>query len=136
MSEAVSTSPARPPSAWPTWEPNIAPPAFPSMPSSGPAIDLASSGSALPIAPTTCSATGSTSRRQTSMVSSIHSARLQAADVLTPDGRSVAWSSQWSASRTASASASLSACDGVGSACWATALRATSLARFQFTDPS
>ena len=44
MSEALSTSPASPPSAWPTWLPNIAPPAWPSRPISGPAICCASGG--------------------------------------------------------------------------------------------
>jgi hypothetical protein len=41
------------------------------------------------IAPTTCSATGSTRTRQTPVVSSIQSARLQAAVVVIPDGCAV-----------------------------------------------
>ena len=44
MSEAVSTSAASPPIAEPTWVPNIAPPIWPSMPISGPAIACASCG--------------------------------------------------------------------------------------------
>ena len=68
MSLAVSTSPARPPSAAPTCWPNIAPPALPSIPISGPAMAWASSGIALPMAPTTCSATGSTRTRHRSVV--------------------------------------------------------------------
>ena len=119
MSLAVSTSPASPPSAGPTWLPNIAPPALPSIPISGPAIAWASSGIALPIAPTTCSATGSTSTRHTSVVCSIHSARLQAAVVLTPEGSTVASSSQWSASRMASATRVWSLRSGLGSGSWA-----------------
>jgi len=106
------------------------------MPINGPAIALASSGSAVPIADTTCSATGSTRRRHTATVSSTHSARLHAAAVLTPEGRSVAESSQWSASRSASAMSERCAADGDGSGSCATVLRATSLARFQFTAPS
>ena len=107
MSLAVSTSPARPPSAAPTWLPNMAPPALPIIPIRGPAIALASSGIALPIAATTCSATGSTSTRHTSVVCSIHSARLHAAVVVTPEGSTVASSSQWSARRIASATCGL-----------------------------
>ena len=136
MSLAVSTSPARPPSAAPTWLPNIAPPALPSIPISGPAIALASSGIALPMAPTTCSATGSTRTRQTSVVCSIHSARLQAAVVVTPEGSTVASSSQWSASRIASATAVWSLRSGLGSGSWAEVRRAMSVARVQFTGPS
>ena len=136
MSLAVSTSPASPPSAAPTWLPNMAPPALPSMPISGPAIALASSGIALPIAPTTCSATGSTSTRQTSVVCSIHSARLQAAVVVTPEGSTVASSSQWSARRMASATAVWSLRSGLGSGSCAAVRRAMSVARAQFTGPS
>ena len=136
MSEALSTSPARPPSACPTWLPNIAPPAWPSSPISGPAICCASGGSAPPIADTTCSATGSTSTFQTSMVCSTHSARLQAADEVTPEENSVDESSQWSASRSASAISPACRSVGDGSGCSATVRRATSLASVQFTEPS
>ena len=52
----------------------------------GPAIAWASSGSALPRRRTDCSATGSTSTFQTSVVPTIHSARLQAAVEVTPEG--------------------------------------------------
>ena len=48
------------------------------------------------------SATGSTSTFHTSVVPTTHSARLQAAVELTPEGNVVVSSSQWSASRTAS----------------------------------
>ncbi len=136
MSLAVSTSPARPPSAAPTWLPNMAPPALPIIPIRGPAMALASSGIALPIAPTTCSATGSTSTRHTSVVCSIHSARLQAAVVVTPEGSTVASSSQWSASRIASATRVWSLRSGLGSGSWAEVRRAMSVARVQFTGPS
>ena len=136
MSEALSTSPARPPRACPTWEPNIAPPAWPRMPISGPAIACASAGRAEPIADTTCSATGSTSRCHTPTVSSTHSARLQATAERTPEGNSVAESSQWSASRRASATSLRWRSVGVGSGSSATVRRATSLARVQFTEPS
>ena len=135
MSLAVSTSPARPPSAAPTWLPNMAPPALPIMPMRGPAIAWASSGIASPIAPTTCSATGSTSTRHTSVVCSIHSARLQAAVVFTPEGSTVASSSQWSASRMASATRVWSLRSGLGSGSWAAVRRAMSVARVQFTGP-
>ena len=114
----------------------MAPPAWPSRPSSGPAIACASGGSALPIADTTCSATGSTSRCHTPIVCSTHSARLHAALACTPDGKSVAESSQWSASRSASATSLRCRSVGEGSGCCATVWRATSLARFQFTEPS
>ena len=93
----------------------MAPPALPIIPIRGPAIALASSGIALPMAPTTCSATGSTSTRHTSVVSSIHSARLQAAVVFTPEGSTVDSSSQWSASRIASATRVWSCRSGLGS---------------------
>ena len=90
MSEAPSTSAERAPTPWPTWAATMAPVALPSMPSSGPAIARASSGSALPSAPTAEPAIGSTSRFQTSVVSTIHSALLQAAVVVTPEVKSVA----------------------------------------------
>ena len=64
-----------------------------------------SSGIAWPRALVAEPAIGSTSTFQTSMVSTIHSARDQAAVVVTPEGNSVVVSSQWSARRTASATA-------------------------------
>ena len=86
MSETLSTSAARAPSPEPTWEASIAPTALPRMPSIGPAIARASSGSALPRACTDPSAIGSTRTFQTSAVPTIHSARLQAAVEVTPEG--------------------------------------------------
>ena len=136
MSEAPRTSPASPPTPWPTWVATIAPVALPSMPSSGPAIARASSGRALPSAVTVEPATGSTRRFQTSRVSTIHSARLQAAVEVTPEEKSVVSSSQWSASRTASAIASCWAWLGVGSGCWAATLRAMSETTAQLMGPS
>ena len=136
MSVAVSTSVDSSPSAWPIWVPKIAPPAWPSMPISGPAIALASAGSASPIAATTCWATGSTSWRQVGTVSSIHCARLQPAVVTMPLGKSVTSSSQWSARVIASAMRRSWALPTDGSGLAATARRATSRARFQFTLPS
>ena len=79
----------------------------PRMPRIGPACACASSGSAVPSAPTDGAATGSTSTFHTSVVPTTHSARLHAAAVVTPEGNSVVSSSQWSASRTASATAFL-----------------------------
>ena len=140
MSEAVSTSPASPPSACPTWEPKTVPPILPSMPISGPAMARASAGIEPPIAPfmalVTWAATGSTSTFQTSIVCSIHSARLHAAPTVTPDASGVTVSSQWSASRTESATRSRSVRLGVGSGFSAAERRAMSLARVQFTAPS
>ena len=77
------------------------------------------------MAPTDRSATGSTSTFHTSVVPTTHSARLQAAVEVTPEGNDVASSSQWSASRTASATASFCRCVGEGSGDWATTLRAS-----------
>ena len=77
------------------------------------------------------SATGSTRTFQTSVVPTIHSARLQAVAAVTPEGKDVASSSQWSARRTASATASFCLCVGVGSGDWATTLRARSVAKSQ-----
>ena len=136
MSLAVSTSAARPPSAAPTWLPNSAPPTLLSIPISGPAMARVSSGIASPMAATTCSATGSTSTFHTGVVCSIHSARLQAAVVVTPEGSTVASSSQWSASRIASATRSWSPRSGLGSGSCALVRRAMSVARLQFTGPS
>ncbi len=107
------------------------------MPISGPAIALASSGRALPIAETTCSATGSTSRCQTSMVSSTHSARLQAAtprDARGQVGRRV--EPVVGQAQGVGDLGALPVGGGSGPASWATVRRATSLARFQFTEPS
>ena len=73
--------------AWPICWVNIALPSWVSMPSIGPAIACASAGSAEPIAFTTLSATGSTSRCHTGMLASTHSARLQAAIWLVPGGK-------------------------------------------------
>ena len=103
------------------------------MPAIGPAIACASAGSAPPIAPATCSATGSTSTCQTGSVFSIHSARLQAAEVAEASGNVVTGSSQCSASRTASATRSLSVGVTDRSPAAETVLRAMSLARSQFT---
>ena len=60
---------------------NIALPSWVSMPSIGPAIACASAGKAEPIAFTTLSATGSTSRCHTGMLASTHSARLHGRDL-------------------------------------------------------
>ena len=106
------------------------------MPIIGPATALASSGSAEPIAATEPSAIGSTRTFQTSAVPTIHSARLQAADEVTPEGNAVVSSSQWSASRTASATASRWRAVTDGSLDWATVLRARSSATSQLMGPS
>ena len=105
MSEALSTSPASAPRPLPTWEATIAPLALPSIAMRGPASCLISSGIAWPRAWVAEPAIGSTSTFQTSIVSTIHSARDHAAVVVTPEGNSVVVSSQWSARRTASATA-------------------------------
>ncbi len=115
MSEADTTSPAMAPRPEPTWLASIAPTALPSIARMGPPIPAASAGSALPSAPTDEAAIGSTSTFHTSVVPTTHSARLQAAVEVTPDGKSVVSSSQWSARRTASAISSRSRCEGVGS---------------------
>ncbi len=70
------------------------------------------------------------------MVPTIHSARLQAAVEVTPEGNAVASSSQWSASVTASATASFCFWLGDGSGFWATTLRAMSIAKSQLIGPS
>ena len=57
----VTTSSASLPSAWPTWAPNISPPIRPMIPAIGPNDIAASCGSALVIAATTFSASGSIS---------------------------------------------------------------------------
>ena len=117
MSEAVSTSPARAPRPDPTCWASIAPIALPSMAMIGPPMLAASAGRALPSAPTDDAAIGSTRTFQTSVVPTIHSALLQAAVEVTPEGNWVVSSSQWSASRTASATSSCCFCDGLGSGC-------------------
>ncbi len=102
----------------------------------GPAIACASSGRAPLMELMERSATGSTSTFHTSVVPTIHSARLHAAVDETPDGNAVASSSQWSASRTASATASFCFWVGDGSGDWATTLRARSVAKSQLIGPS
>ena len=136
MSETLSTSPASVPRPEPTWLASSAPIALPRMPRIGAAWACAPSGSAEPIAPTDCWATGSTSTFQTSVVLTTHSARLQAVAVVTPEGKSVVSSSQWSASWTASATRACWAAVGVGSGDWATVLRARSRATSQLSGPS
>ena len=136
MSETLSTSAASAPRPEPTCAASIAPTALPRMPSIGPEAARASSGRALPRACTDPSAMGSTSTFQTSVVPTIHSARLQAAVAVTPEGKVVVSSSQWSASRSASATASFCRWLGEGSGCCATSLRAVSSAKSQFRAPS
>jgi hypothetical protein len=137
MSVEETTSPASPPSACPTCWPNIAPPACDSIPNSGPAIALASSGSASPMALTTCAAMGSTSFCHVPAVASIHSARLHAVEVVAPAGIEVAPSSHSSASRVASSTAPCWAELGLGSGPAAASVwRATSLASSKLTLPS
>lgn len=73
--------------------------------SSGPAMALASSGSAAVHIVDTCSATGSHNRFQVSMVLSSQSLGVQATVRVVPAGSGVTPSSHVSASRTASATA-------------------------------
>src|SRR4051812_2910958 len=87
MSEAETTSPAIAPSPEPTWLASIAPTALPSIARIGPPMLAASAGRALPSAPTDEAAIGSTRTFQTSVVPTIHSARLHADDEVTPDGK-------------------------------------------------
>ncbi len=103
MSVEVSTSLDNLPSAWPSCEPNAMPPIWEIIDSSGPAIALASSGSAEVHTDEICWATGSHSRFQVSSVWSIQSVGDHAEVVVVPAGRAVDPSSQVSASRTASA---------------------------------
>ena len=70
------------------------------------------------------------------MVCSTHSARLQAAVPLTPEGNSVAESSQWSASRSASATSVLCRSVGEGSGLLGDGAPGDVLGRVQFTEPS
>ena len=139
MSDAVSTSPASAPSPEPIWEASIPPTARWSMPISWPPIGPPSAwscGMAAAIELTEDAAIGSTRPFHTSVVPTIHSARLHAAVEVTPDGKSVASSSQWSASRTASATWSCWRWLGEGSAVVAACLRARSSARSQLSGPS
>src|SRR5258708_27479706 len=73
--------------------------------SSGPAMLLASSGSAEAHTPEICSATGSHNRFQVSSVLSIQSLGVHAVDLVVPAGSGVTPSSHVSARRTASAMA-------------------------------
>ncbi len=73
MSVEVNTSRDSLPSAWPSCEPNAMPPICDIIASSGPAMLLASSGSAEAHTVEICSATGSHSRFQVSRVLSIQS---------------------------------------------------------------
>ena len=107
----VTTSSASLPSAWPTWAPNISPPIRPMIPAIGPNDIAASCGSALVIAATTFSASGSISAVQAGRVFSTQSTRDQAAVRSMPEGSSVTWSSHRSASRSDSATAVRSASD-------------------------
>ena len=136
MSEALSTSPASAPRPLPTWLATIAPLALPSIAISGPASWRISSGIAWLSAEVAEPAIGSTSTFHTSMVSTIHSARDQAAVVLTPEGNSVVVSSQWSARRTASATAPDCADETVGSGSCAAVRRARSMTVSQLIGPS
>ena len=113
MSVEVNTSRDSVPSAWPSCEPNAMPPICDIIASSGPAIALASSGSADAHTVEICSATGSHSRFQVSSVLSIQSLGVHATDLVVPAGSAVTPSSQVSARRTASAIAAL-VCSGTG----------------------
>ena len=103
MSVEVSTSPESRPSAWPSWEPNAMPPIWVIIAISGPAMALASSGSAEVHTEEICPAIGSHSRFQVSMVLSTQSCGLHATALVAPAGSAVAPSSQVSARCTASA---------------------------------
>ena len=94
----------------------------------------ASWGSALVIAATTFSASGSISAPHAGRVSSTHSTRDHAAVRSMPEGSSVTWSSHRSASRSDSATAVRSASD-VGWVPVASWLIAPCRARSQFTGP-
>ncbi len=102
MSVDVSTSRDSRPSAWPSCEPNAMPPIWVIIAISGPAIALASSGSAEAHTDEICSAIGSHSRFQVSRVLSTHSPGVHATALTAPAGRAVAPSSQVSARCTAS----------------------------------
>ncbi len=108
-------------------------PAMPGRPDSSPSPKR----SAPSIASAMWVATGSTSRRQTGSVCSIHSARLHAETLLLTRGNWVAASNQTSAIDAASVSARCWAAVGVGSGpSPAAVLRAVSFVTSQFTpDP-
>ena len=105
ISVEVSTSRDSVPSAWPSCEPKAIPPICEIIDSSGPAMLLASSGSAEAHTVEICCATGSHSRFQVSSVLSIQSLGVHASALLVPAGSAVAPSSHVSARRTASAMA-------------------------------
>ena len=107
MSVEVSTSRDSLPSAWPSCEPNAMPPICDIIDSSGPAMLLASSGSADAHTVEICSATGSHSRFQVSSVLSTQSVGVHATALVVPAGSAVTPSSQVSARCTASAIAVL-----------------------------
>ena len=107
MSVEVNTSRDSLPSAWPSCEPNAMPPICDIIASSGPAMLLASSGSAEAHTVEICSATGSHSRFQVSSVLSIQSLGVHATALVVPAGSAVAPSSHVSARCTASAIAAL-----------------------------
>ena len=107
MSVEVSTSRDNLPSAWPSCEPNAMPPICDIIESSGPAMVLASSGSADAHTVEICWAIGSHNRFQISRVLSTQSLGLQPTVLLAPAGRAVAPSSQVSARWTASTIAAL-----------------------------
>jgi hypothetical protein len=134
ISPLVRTSPESRPRAWPTWAPNISPPIRPMIPASGPAIAAASAGSALVMAPTTRSASGSIRLLHAGSVCSTHSTRDQASGRSTPEGSSVTGSSHRSARRRASATAVRSASE-VGCDPAASELIAPCRARSQLTGP-
>ena len=107
---------------------------IPASPGRAPPASASPGVSAPSIASAMCAATGSTSRRQTGMVCSIHSARLQAAAPALTCGKAVASASQSSASATASAIARCCPPSGLGSGPSEAAVRrAVSLATSQLT---
>ena len=101
----VSTSFDSVPSAWPNCWPNAIPPIWVIIAISGPAIALASSGSAEDHTDEIWVAIGSHSRFQVSMVPSTQSCGVHATALVAPAGSEVAPSSQVSARCTASATA-------------------------------
>ena len=129
-----TTSAASAAMPWPSWAPNIMPPSCVIIGAIGPACSAISGGMADDIAATTRPATGSHSADQVPMVFSTQSTWLQASMVVTPDGRSVASSSQRSASRTDSVTAERSA-EVTGRWVAARPEIASCRARSQFTGP-
>ena len=109
MSVEVNTSRDSLPSAWPSCEPNAMPPIWVMIAISGPAIARASSGTppgrACDHTEPICSAIGSHSRFQVSMVLSTQSCGVHATARVAPAGSAVAPSSQVSARCTASLTA-------------------------------